>query len=309
MLNHLPAAGQAMKTNRITSTPVLLLAAMNFRNHLPIPQWAVKEGMNQKTSPPALVLAAKGFWHHLPVLERAVMADTSKESTETSPPALPLAATSLMEVGFGEARCQQSSLPDWALPMLHNQSSALSVICVWNSGKMTDGKRFSSITRWRTPSVCRNKGMTGVRHALSVGKKFAGPRQRYVSTWDVAQPWGINEPTPTPREWKAFPYPIQWGGLALDWEEEWRGGGKKGCAKPTETCRHDRRKHWQQLTQTPKKNHPPPKKTQMKKKQLLGVSRSKLTRIFFQMGWFNHQLDPWNWYICLHEWLIFMVNL
>ena len=53
----------------------------------PIPQWAVKEGMNQKTSPPALVLAAIGFWHHLPVLERAVMADTSKESTETSPPA------------------------------------------------------------------------------------------------------------------------------------------------------------------------------------------------------------------------------
>ena len=63
MLNHLPAARQAMKTNRITSTPVLLLAAMNFRNHLPIPQWAVKEGMNQKTSPPALVLAAIGFWH------------------------------------------------------------------------------------------------------------------------------------------------------------------------------------------------------------------------------------------------------
>ena len=207
--------------------------------------------MNQKTSPPALVLAAIGFWHHLPVLGRAVMA-----------PALRLAAT----VGFGEARCQQSSLPDWALPMLQIQSSALSVICVWNSGKMTDGKRFSSIAGWRTPSVCTNKGMTGVRHALSVGKKFAGPRQRYVSIWDVAQPWGINEPTPTPmkwggRQWKAFPYPIQWGGPPLDWEEEWRGGGKKGCAKPTETCRHDRHKHWQQLTQTPKKTHPPPKKT------------------------------------------------
>ena len=98
------------------------------------------------------------------------------------------------------------------------------------------------------------------------GKKFAGPRQRYVSTWDVAQPWGINEPTPTPmkwggRQWKAFPYPIQWGGPALDWEEERRGGGKKGCAKPTETCRHDRHKNWQQLTQTPKKTHPPPKNT------------------------------------------------
>ena len=58
----------------------LLLAAMNFRNHLPIPQWAVKEGMNQKTSPPALV-AAIGFWHHLPVLELAVMADTSKPTS------------------------------------------------------------------------------------------------------------------------------------------------------------------------------------------------------------------------------------
>jgi len=89
----------------MTSAEVLLLAAMNLRNHLPIPQWAVKEGMNQKTSPPALVLAAIGFWHHLPVLERAVMADTSKESTETSP-------------------------PDWALPMLQIQCSALSVICV-----------------------------------------------------------------------------------------------------------------------------------------------------------------------------------
>ena len=122
-----------------------------------------------------------------------------------------------MEVGFGEARCQQSSLPDWALPMLQIQSSALSVICVWNSGKMTDGKKFSSITRWRTPSVCRNKGMTGVRHALSVGKKFAGPRQRYVSTWDVAQPWGINEPTPTPMKWggngRHFPTPYNGAGL------------------------------------------------------------------------------------------------
>ena len=199
------------------------------------------------------------------------MADTSKESTETSPPALPLAATSLMEVGFGEARCQQSSLPDWALPMLQIQSSALSVICVWNSGKMTDGKKFSSITRWRARwddehQCLQKQGHDRHQACPECGKK----NQRYVSTWDVAQPWGINEPTPTPmkwrgRQWKAFPYPIQWGGPALDWEEEWRGGGKKGCAKPTETCRHDRHKHWQQLTQTPNKTTPHQKKHRWKK--------------------------------------------
>ena len=262
-----------MKTNRITSTPVLLLAAMNFRNHLPIPQWAVKEGMNQKTSPPALVLAAIGFWH----TTRAGAGSGRHEQREHRDQ--PTSFATGGHESHGGRLWRGTMLPDWALPMLQIQSSALSVICVWNSGKMTDGKKFFKHHQMTNTKCLQKQGHDRRQACPECGKKFAGPRQRYVSTWDVAQPWGINEPTPTPmkwggRQWKAFPFPIQWGGPAPYWEEEWRGGGKKGCAKPTETCRHDRHKHWHELTQTPKKTHPPPKKTQMKKKQLLAPTAS-----------------------------------
>ena len=212
-----PAGGeneQKVKTNRMTSTPVLLLAAMNFRNHLPIPQWAVKEGMNQKTSPPALVLAAIGFWHHLPVLERAVMADTSKESTETSPPALPLAATSLMEVGFGEARCQQQPT---RLGSANAADSDLCPICHLRLKLRQNDRREKVLKHHQmTNAKCLQKQWHDRRQACpNCGKKIAGPRQRY--TWDVAQPWSINEPTPTPMERNGRHFPTPYNAAGLLW--------------------------------------------------------------------------------------------